>query len=96
MSLFTTARADERAAHVVSVGTCWTGYNVVIVTMDNGDLLYLGDITQDIIKAQYAAALSAQASGQLVYYQIQAGTTGTVCSMTRGKAEWWIVGGSIF
>jgi hypothetical protein len=53
------ASADERAAHVASVGTCWAGYNVVVVTMDNRDLLYLGDITQDITKAQYAAALAA-------------------------------------
>jgi hypothetical protein len=76
------------------VGTCWSGYNAVIVTMDNGDLLTLGDITTDLTKTQYATALAARVAQDLVFYQVT--TTQTICGLTRGNADWWVVGGSVY
>jgi hypothetical protein len=78
----------------VRVGTCWTGYNAVIVVMDNGDNLYLGDITQDIVKARYAMALLAQTTQQAIFYQVT--TSATICGETRGSPDWWIDGGSVY
>jgi hypothetical protein len=58
LALFSSASyATEKSCIPVKVGTCWSSYNAVIVVMDNGDNLYLGDITQDIVKARYAMTL---------------------------------------
>ena len=86
--------AAEKSAHVISVGTCWTGYNAVVVTMDNGDQLTLGNLDDALTKARMSAALVAKASGDAVWYQIYA--TNVVCSINRGSVEWWSVGGSLF
>lgn len=88
------ATAAEKSAHVTRVGTCWTGYWAVVASMDNGDSLLLGNLADDIGKARMAAALTAKATGDAVYYQIQ--STETACSIVRSDVEWWVVGGSLY
>ena len=88
------AVATEKSGVPIKVGTCWTGYNAAVVTMDNGDILYLGDITQDVVKARYAMAISAQLSQQPIFYQVT--TSATICSETRGSPDWWMSGGSVY
>ena len=92
--LGTQASAAEVAAHVVSIGTCWTGYNAAIVTMDNGDHLYLGDISTDVVMSRYVLAVAAQATQQLIYYQVS--SSSNICGETRGSPDWWVQGGSIY
>lgn len=90
----TAAEAVEKSARVVAVGTCWTGYNAVIATMDNGDALTLGNLDDALTKARMSQALVAMSTGELVWYQILA--SNPVCSATRSTVEWWIVGHSIW
>ena len=89
------AHAAEKSGVPVRIGTCWTGYNAVIVVVDNGDNLYLGDITQDVVKARYAMAISAQATQQPIFYQVTTAPA-TIRGETRGSPDYWIQGGSVY
>jgi hypothetical protein len=94
MALLPVTYAAEKSGVPVKVGMCWTGYDAVIVTMDNGDILYLGDITQDVVKARYALTLLAVTNQLRIFYQVT--NTQSICSETRGSPDWWVEGGSIF
>ena len=90
----TSAHSAEVCGKVVEVGVCWSGFNAVIAQMDNGDKLYLGDLSNEVTKARLSIGLSAKASQDSVCYQIP--SSGTYCSITRGNVEWWVQGGSIY
>ncbi len=88
-----TARA-EGCAKVVSIGVCWSGFNAVVAQMDNGDKLYLGNLSDELGRARLSIGLSAQASQENVCYQVQ--STSTYCAAPRGVAEWWVQGRPLF
>lgn len=52
--LIGSVQAAEKSAKVVRVGMCWAEYNAVVVTMDNGDQLTLGDLSTELTKARLA------------------------------------------
>lgn len=88
------ASSDEVCSRVVKVGQCWSGFNAVIVEMENGDKLWLGDLAGEPTKARLSMALTSSVSGQLVCYQ--KATPQLICSVQRSSPDWWVVGGSVW
>ncbi len=88
------AQSDEVCGKVIKVGQCWSGFHAVVVEMDNGDKLFLGNLADELTKARLSIALTSSASDKPICYQKN--PTQLICSAQRAAAEWWILGGGLY
>jgi hypothetical protein len=96
VSLFysTVGLSAEVCSKVVKVGQCWSGFHAVVAETQNGDKLFLGNLSDELTKARLSVALTSAASGQTVCYQKTAAQQ--ICNIPRSSPEWWILGGSLY
>lgn len=78
--------SDEVCSRVVKAGQCWSGFNAVVVEMENGDKLWLGDLSSEQTKARLSIALTGSVSGQVICYQKT--NPQLICSTQRSSPDW--------
>ena len=78
---------------VNSISTCWSGSNVIVAKMVNGERIVLGAPDDALAKIRLSQVMQAQAAGLPVSYS-RSPSSVTVCVGEAYTLEWLTVGKS--